>query len=85
VKTFRDGRYEQVVQLLRPVRHVAHRFGGSHAQRDVIERTLIEAARRAGMTRLFEALGHERASAKAYPAHRAASAAGHLNFKGEQA
>lgn len=76
IKAFGEGRYEQVVQLLRPVRHVAHRFGGSHAQRDVIERTLIEAARRAGMTRLFEALGHERASAKGYPAHAAASAAG---------
>jgi hypothetical protein len=64
IKAFGDGRYEQVVQLLRPVRHVAHRFGGSHAQRDVIERTLIEAARRAGMTSLFNALMHERASAR---------------------
>lgn len=64
IKAFADGRYEQVVQLLRPVRHVAHRFGGSHAQRDVIDRTLIEAARRAGMTPLYEALMHERASAK---------------------
>ncbi len=63
IKAFSDGRYEQVVQWLRPVRNVAHRFGGSHAQRDVIDRTLIEAARRAGMTRLFEALVHERASA----------------------
>jgi hypothetical protein len=64
IKAFGDGRYEQVVQLLRPVRHVAHRFGGSHAQRDVIEQTLIEAARRAGMTSLFNALMHERASAR---------------------
>lgn len=64
IAAFAEGRYEQVVQLLRPVRHVAHRFGGSHAQRDVLERTLIEAARRAGMTRLFEALMNERASAK---------------------
>jgi hypothetical protein len=65
IKAFAEGRYEQVVQLLRPVRGVAHRFGGSHAQRDVIDRTLIEAARRAGMTRLFDALTYERASAKA--------------------
>ena len=64
IKAFGDGRYAQVVELLRPVRHNAHRFGGSHAQRDVIEQTLIEAARRAGMTPLFEALMHERASAK---------------------
>jgi hypothetical protein len=64
IKAFADGRFEQVVQLLRPVRHEAHRFGGSHAQRDVIERTLIEAARRAGMSALFKALMDERASAK---------------------
>lgn len=63
IKAFADGRYEQAVELLRPVRHVAHRFGGSHAQRDVIDQTLIEAARRAGMTALFAALVHERASA----------------------
>ncbi len=34
--------------LLRPVRSIAYRFGGSHAQRDVIDLTLIEAAFRAG-------------------------------------
>lgn len=64
IKAFGEGRYEQTVQLLRSVRHVAHRFGGSHAQRDVIERTLIEAARRAELTALFNALMFERASAK---------------------
>jgi hypothetical protein len=64
IKAFADGRYAQAVEWLRPVRHHAHRFGGSHAQRDVIEQTLIEAARRAGMTALFNALKHERASAK---------------------
>lgn len=85
IKAFGEGRYEQVVQLLRPVRHVAHRFGGSHAQRDVIERTLIEAARRAGMTRLFEALGHERASAKHHPALATPSTAGHRHSMGEPA
>jgi hypothetical protein len=36
------------VELLRPVRPVANRFGGSHAQRDVIDLTLIEAAFRSG-------------------------------------
>ena len=34
------------VQLLRPVRSIAHRFGGSHAQRDLLDLTLIEAALR---------------------------------------
>ncbi len=31
-----------------PVRDTANHFGGSHAQRDVITLTLIDAARRAG-------------------------------------
>lgn len=64
IKAFGEGRYAEAVQLLRAVRPVAHRFGGSHAQRDVIERTLMEAARRAGMTALHEALVYERASAR---------------------
>jgi hypothetical protein len=65
IKAFADGRHAQAVELLRPIRHVAQRFGGSHAQRDVIDLTLIEAARRAGMGRLCDALLHERASARA--------------------
>ena len=64
VQDFVHGRYEQVVQWLRPVRHIAHRFGGSHAQRDVIDLTLMEAARRAGMARLVDGLMNERASAR---------------------
>lgn len=63
IRAFAEGRYAQVVDLLRPVRHQAHRFGGSHAQRDLIDQTLIEAARRAGMTALWQALQHERSSA----------------------
>jgi predicted unusual protein kinase regulating ubiquinone biosynthesis (AarF/ABC1/UbiB family) len=34
------------VRLLRPMRTIAHRFGGSHAQRDLLDLTLIEAAAR---------------------------------------
>jgi hypothetical protein len=59
-----DGEYRQVVQLIRPVRTVAHRFGGSHAQRDVIDLTLIEAAFRAGERDLAMALAVERVGAK---------------------
>ncbi|HYH43416.1 MAG TPA: tetratricopeptide repeat protein, partial [Burkholderiales bacterium] len=44
IKAFGDGDYAQTVRLLRPIRSYAHRFGGSHAQRDVLELTLIEAA-----------------------------------------
>ncbi|MCU0563463.1 MAG: hypothetical protein MUE48_05905 [Desulfobacterales bacterium] len=44
---FGDGDYRQTVNRLRPVRSLAARFGGSHAQRDAIDLTLIEAALRA--------------------------------------
>jgi hypothetical protein len=61
---FGRGRYSEVVQLLRPVRSVAHRFGGSHAQRDVIDLTLIEAALRSGQGALARALVAERAAVR---------------------
>jgi hypothetical protein len=46
------------------MRNHAHRFGGSHAQRDVIDLTLIEAAVRAGQRTLADALLAERADAR---------------------
>lgn len=58
---FADGDYAQTVELLRPIRHISHRFGGSHAQRDVIDLTLIEAAARGGQQSLANALRAERA------------------------
>jgi tetratricopeptide (TPR) repeat protein len=45
---FGRDRWADAVDLLWPVRHRVHEFGGSHAQRDVVHRTLIEAALRAG-------------------------------------
>jgi tetratricopeptide (TPR) repeat protein len=60
VIAFGDGDYERAVDLLRPIRSIAARFGGSHAQRDVIDLTLIEAARRAGDANLAAALAAER-------------------------
>jgi hypothetical protein len=62
IKAFGDGQHAQAVQGLRSVRSQAHRFGGSHAQRDLIDLTLIEAARRGGQTGLWQALREERAS-----------------------
>jgi tetratricopeptide (TPR) repeat protein len=41
---FGRGRYTDVVAAIEPMRDQAHRFGGSHAQRDLITLTLIEAA-----------------------------------------
>ena len=64
IKAFGDGDYAGAVTLLRPIRSIAYRFGGSHAQRDVIDLTLIEAAFRAGETHLATALSAERAVAR---------------------
>jgi hypothetical protein len=61
IQAFGAGRYGEAVQRLRPLRSRAHRFGGSHAQRDLIDLTLIEAAARDGQALLAEALRRERA------------------------
>ena len=64
VRAFGDERYDEAVALLRQVRGVASRFGGSHAQRDVLDLTLIEAALRSGQRDLAKALAAERVAAK---------------------
>ncbi len=61
---FEHGKYAATIELLRPLRNIAQRFGGSHAQRDLIDLTLIEAARRAGETGLVRALANERLALK---------------------
>ena len=60
IKAFGQGRYDECVRLIRPVRDIAQRFGGSHAQRDLLDLTLIEAALRAGQHHLAAALCAER-------------------------
>ncbi|MDB5470741.1 MAG: hypothetical protein JWR84_2301 [Caulobacter sp.] len=64
IDAFGTGDYRTSVDLLRAVRSGAARFGGSHAQRDVIDLTLIEAARRSGDAALANALAAERAVAR---------------------
>ncbi|MER5886609.1 tetratricopeptide repeat protein [Streptomyces sp. NPDC001941] len=54
------GRYEDVVDLLLPVRHRLAFFGGSHAQRDAVQKTLVEAALRTPRTDLARTLLSER-------------------------
>jgi predicted Zn-dependent protease len=61
---FAMKQYEEVVDLLLPVRSIAQRFGGSHAQRDLLHLTLVEAALRAGKSRLARALISERTQLK---------------------
>jgi len=46
------------------VRAHANRFGGSHAQRDIVHLTLIESALRAGRASLARALAEERIAVK---------------------
>jgi tetratricopeptide (TPR) repeat protein len=57
---FGEKRYADAVNLLRPVRNIAARFGGSHAQRDILDLTLIEAALRSEQQALAHALIAER-------------------------
>lgn len=61
---FGRGEYDQVIADLLPIRTRVHRFGGSHAQRDAVERTLLEAAIRAGRFDLAAALVSERLSVR---------------------
>ncbi|KAB2921956.1 MAG: tetratricopeptide repeat protein [Candidatus Contendobacter sp.] len=67
-QAFARGRYQEAIDQIEPVRDTAHRFGGSHAQRDLLTLTLIEAAFRAGQPNLArhylaERLVHKPASA----------------------
>ncbi|OWJ66837.1 tetratricopeptide repeat protein [Inquilinus limosus] len=64
LRAFGAGDYATAVELLGPVRAVAHRFGGSHAQRDVLNLTLVEAALRGGQADLARSLAAERVEAK---------------------
>lgn len=68
MQAFIDGNYTLCVDLLRSVRSRAQRSGGSRAQRDLIDLTLMEAARRAGNQPLANALAHERAYLRPQPA-----------------
>lgn len=60
IKDFGEGYYAACVENVRGVCEIAHRFGGSHAQRDLLDLTLIEAALRAGQRPLAKALSAER-------------------------
>lgn len=61
---FWRGDYRAAAEGLFPARFIVNRFGGSHAQRDLIDWTLTEAALRGGLTDLASALAHERLALK---------------------
>ena len=58
--SFADGDYAAAVEAILPVRYHAIRIGGSHAQRDIVNQTLIAAAERSGRWNLARALLAER-------------------------
>ncbi len=64
VEAFGRELYDESVDLLMPIRYRANIFGGSHAQRDIVHRTLIESALRAGQQPLAQALVNERVALK---------------------
>ncbi len=56
--------YATCVDTLHPVRFIANNFGGSHAQRDIVDWTLTEAALRSANPDVAVALAHERSALK---------------------
>lgn len=64
LQAFSKGDYASAVDQLWPIRYGTARLGGSHAQRDVIAWTLLEAALRAGDGDLALALANERCQLK---------------------
>ncbi len=61
---FGRGDYAGAIGAIMPIRHIAIRFGGSHAQRDLLSLTVIEAALRSGNKPLARALAAERLALK---------------------
>ena len=57
---FHRGAHPEAVELLLPVRVDLWQIGGSHAQRDIVDWTLTEAAVRAGQREVALSLAHER-------------------------
>jgi hypothetical protein len=60
VDAWSEGRYHETVRQLTAARDGASVFGGSHAQRDLLSLTLIDAATRAGQADLARHIAHER-------------------------
>jgi hypothetical protein len=57
---FAEGRHDAAVTQLAPVKAIAARAGGSHAQRDLLAQTLLAAAERGGQMALARSLVNER-------------------------
>lgn len=64
LEAFQRGDYTMAIDDLTRVRGIAQRFGGSHAQRDLIQLTLCESALRAGRRSFAQGLVAERLALK---------------------
>jgi hypothetical protein len=53
---FTQGDYNTTIAKLMPIKNTTAQFGGSHAQRDIIARALLEAAIRASNKKLDQIL-----------------------------
>jgi len=60
LSAFHRGAYDQAITQLLQSRFDLWQIGGSHAQRDVVDWTLVEAALRAGQRNVALSLAHER-------------------------
>ncbi len=60
ILAFGQGRYSDAVDLLAPIRYRINELGGSHAQRDAVQRTLLESALRSDRLELARTLVSER-------------------------
>lgn len=63
-EAFAKDDFDTAADRLHGARYIANAFGGSHAQRDVIDWTLMEACLRGGLRSKAEALAHERLTQK---------------------
>jgi tetratricopeptide (TPR) repeat protein len=61
---FDAGRFGECVEKIASTRGIAQRFGGSHAQRDIVSLTALHAAINGGMAETAQALAFERTQHK---------------------
>ncbi len=64
LQAFQEADFERSARILLEVRKRAQAFGGSHAQRDILTLTLLEAARRGGDQAMVRGLLNEREAEK---------------------
>jgi tetratricopeptide (TPR) repeat protein len=64
IAAFSAGKFERAIELMLPIRYQVRRIGGSNAQRDLFNQTLIAAAISANRLPLARALLAERVSLK---------------------